>query len=321
MKALIDIDYSHLNQGEVNQDDRVDYLIKFIRELSVSYEIQSISESSWEVVDLLIVFDFRRAINENKRLKVAKILLLQMESTAYILPSFLGPKFISLTKMLIVSWCDLKLANSLVLPIPNKIEISNEWLDEERLIKYAFVGANKRPPFSSRPYKDRMKIIDYCIKNLKCFELYGKMWDTRVIRLFPFGLWDFRIKSSKYLDVWKGLLSRKEDLYKNLTFGFVFENSYCNPNYVTEKIYDCLKYSVVPIYFGHKRPNIPADIYINGRNFRTPSELFNHCNGLSKSDLNRFRMLGNKYYASLVNTSVNSDIFVKELMQIINSEK
>ena len=83
-------------------------------------------------------------------------------------------------------------------------------------------------------------------------------------------------------------------LSKFYNFFFVFENSICT-DYVTEKLFDTLKYSIIPIVVGTKDVDfsfwVPKSGYINAQDYKDPQDLANYLKELD-NDQKAF----NKYF-------------------------
>ncbi len=83
-------------------------------------------------------------------------------------------------------------------------------------------------------------------------------------------------------------------LSKFYKFFFVFENSICT-DYVTEKLFDTLKYSIIPIVVGTKDVDfsfwVPKSGYINAQDYKDPQDLANYLKELD-NDQKAF----NKYF-------------------------
>ncbi len=96
------------------------------------------------------------------------------------------------------------------------------------------------------------------------FDLYGGGWDAAQ---FP---------------SYKGKVDDKLATLAGYRFAICYENAKSIPGYITEKILDCLRAGVVPVYGG--APNIgrwiPADCYVDIGLFGTYDELYAHLKGM-----------------------------------------
>jgi hypothetical protein len=77
---------------------------------------------------------------------------------------------------------------------------------------------------------------------------------------------------------WRGPVASKNELLTRTRFSLAYENSRDLPGYITEKIFDCFRAGCVPVYIGPKEIHdyIPADCFIDGREFATTAALHAH---------------------------------------------
>lgn len=84
--------------------------------------------------------------------------------------------------------------------------------------------------------------------------------------------------------------ANKSDVYGRYSFALCYENMAMS-GYITEKIFDALFSGCVPIYWG--APNIsdfiPADCFIDRREFSTCAEAIDHCIAMPDSDREMYR--------------------------------
>jgi hypothetical protein len=98
---------------------------------------------------------------------------------------------------------------------------------------------------------------------------------------------------------WRGRVDSKIKAHTRYRFGFAFENS-AEPDYVTEKIFDCLVGGAVPVYRG--APNItdyvPSDAFVDARQFSGLDDLFAHLESMPEAQWTRMRQAGDAFIAS-----------------------
>ena len=77
---------------------------------------------------------------------------------------------------------------------------------------------------------------------------------------------------------WRGPVASKNELLTRTRFSLAYENSRDLPGYITEKLFDCFRAGCVPVYIGPKEIHdyIPADCFIDGRDFATTAGLDAH---------------------------------------------
>lgn len=151
------------------------------------------------------------------------------------------------------------------------------------------IVANKYVAHPLELYTERKKAIEWFEKNHpEDFALYGFGWD----RHYFYGCLRRLNKLEtlcKFLKprykTYKGSVKSKKETMKRYKFAICYENARDIPGYITEKIFDCFFAGCVPIYLG--APNItdhiPADTFIDKRNFRTYEELYKYIKNMSES--------------------------------------
>lgn len=99
------------------------------------------------------------------------------------------------------------------------------------------------------------------------FDLYGLGWDSS----YP---------------SYRGAVKTKREVLERYRFSICYENAREIPGYITEKIFDCFFAGNIPVYWG--APNItayvPAEAFIDKRNFDTYDELYKYLKGMSDAE-------------------------------------
>ena len=139
-------------------------------------------------------------------------------------------------------------------------------------------------------YTERIKAIRWFEQNHpEDFDLYGIGWDKYYFKGILSRLNRFdtlrKILKPRYPS-YKGSIESKKEVYKKYKFAICYENAKDIPGYITEKIFDCFFAGCVPIYWG--APNItdhiPANTFIDKRNFKTYEELYNYLKNMSDEE-------------------------------------
>ena len=112
----------------------------------------------------------------------------------------------------------------------------------------------------------------------------------------------------------------KKDILKNYKFSLCFENS-SSKNYISEKLYDCFYHKVIPIYLG--APNIheiiPKESYIDYRDFKSDSELYEYLKDLDYIEANKYLKSAHQFLISSEFKRNTCEYFVESIMDKINS--
>ena len=135
-------------------------------------------------------------------------------------------------------------------------------------------------------YSARIDIINYFEdKGDQNFHLYGNGWEK------------FNLKN------YRGKVDKKLLTLQNYKFSFAYENAHGIPGYITEKILDCFRAGVVPIYKG--APNIkewiPVDCFIDANEFASINQIEEFILNISKAE--------HDYYLTCIFNFVNSEKF------------
>lgn len=92
------------------------------------------------------------------------------------------------------------------------------------------------------------------------FDLYGVGWPSESFRS------------------WRGTTQDKLGTLSQYRFAICYENAQGYPGYLTEKIFDCFRAGVVPVYWG--APNVtdwvPAECFVDRRDFESDHALYVH---------------------------------------------
>lgn len=137
------------------------------------------------------------------------------------------------------------------------------------------VAGNKLSYHPFELYSRRVEAIRWFEQHQpEVFDLYGVGWDKPRVR-YPKPLrWLRKIKPINRLiyrtyPSYRGIIADKLALLAHYKFAICYENAQQIPDYITEKIFDCLVAGCIPIYWG--APNIsrrvPADCFIDARDF------------------------------------------------------
>jgi hypothetical protein len=118
-------------------------------------------------------------------------------------------------------------------------------------------------------YSERICAIQWFEQNYpKDFDLYGRGWDFQ-----------------KYPS-YKGAILSKKEIFQKYKFSICYENAKDFPGYITEKIFDCFIAGCIPVYYG--APNIlkhiPANTFIDKRNFKTYDELYKYIKNIPQNE-------------------------------------
>ena len=101
-----------------------------------------------------------------------------------------------------------------------------------------------------------------------------------------------------------------------------YENVKNIDSYITEKIFDCFKAGVIPIYLGPKNINkvIPADTFIDKREFASYDKLFSYISNMDKETYNEYIRRIKSYLDSdsirKFESNYSSEYFINKLVAL-----
>lgn len=128
------------------------------------------------------------------------------------------------------------------------------------------IAGNKYSYHAHELYSARKRAIEYFeTQHCEDFDLYGKGWTS-------------------YKN-YRGSIIKKIDVLTKYKFCICYENIKEIPGYITEKVFDCFRCGCVPIYWGAENVTdyIPANCFIDRRNFASEEELYQFMNNMDKT--------------------------------------
>lgn len=187
------------------------------------------------------------------------------------------------------------LPNGVLVMVPNEIVVKPTPTFEQRPLLVALVNANKRFPkhLDGDLYDERVKLIRWYERHqAQCFGLFGRGWDKpspafssaeKLIRRIH------RLRTQLYgyrpFPSYRGAIGSKFEAYGIAKFGICYENTKDVPNYVTEKIFDCMMEGCVPVYWGANNvlDYIPKGCFIDRRDFASTAQLHDSLIGMDEA--------------------------------------
>lgn len=273
-------------------------------------EISTQDQINEDDADIVIYNLYPKKIKTNNKLKI----LLALESVAVI--EKLSKKEYLDQFDLVFTCNDKHVDNKKIFKI--NFSFDSSLIDVNFSVKEKFIScfsANKLSNHVDELYSERIKAIEYFNKNYpKDFDLFGSGWNRsyifpRVYMFFRFLNINFslRIISKtlnlilKNIPIVKSFIYTKYDTYKGYTnnkfkqlkkykFSICYENLLNDNGYITEKIFDCLRVGVIPIYLGAKNINkyIPDDIYVDKSKFYSYDELNSFLQDIDKDQHQKY---------------------------------
>lgn len=194
------------------------------------------------------------------------------------------------------------LPNGVLVMVPNEIVIKPTPAFEQRPLLVALVNANKRFPreFDGDLYEERLRLIWWYESNHpKSFGLFGRGWEkpspaftvsekiSRRIKRLKTRLYGYKPFPSH-----RGAIDAKFEAYGHAKFGICYENTKDLPNYITEKIFDCMMEGCVPVYWGANNVlnYIPKNCFIDRRDFTSTAQLHDFLLGVDEVTYTQYQV-------------------------------
>lgn len=208
----------------------------------------------------------------------------------------------------ILTWNDDLINNKNFIKIYNPYELSNEeneYVDFNSKKLMVNISGNKKSSDKKELYSERLKVIKYFEKNnTDEFDLYGIGWNNNEFKNY------------------KGKVEDKINTYKNYKFALSLENMEKVNGYITEKIFDCFKAEIVPIYYGP--PNvydyIPKGCFINYSDFESVDQLVNYIRNISEDEYNKYIYKIREYKQSEEIKVFSTENFINIIYNMIKND-
>lgn len=185
---------------------------------------------------------------------------------------------------------------------PNNLEQypDNIAFDKKKLLCNVSGYKNSNNP--KELYSLRRKVIDY-FKNSSDFDFYGH------------GNWN-ELGYSNY----KGIVNNKQELYHQYKFALSIENANNIKGYITEKIIDCFRSGIVPIYYGgDSKEYIPEDCYIHIEDYLDNfAALENLLKSMSEKEWSDYVKRGNAYLCNQGNELYSLNTFERNFEHLLD---
>jgi hypothetical protein len=222
------------------------------------------------------------------------------------------------------------LANGVLVMVPNEIVVKSTPAFNERPLLVALINANKRFPkqLDGDLYEERIKLIRWYETHCpNSFALFGRGWEK------PSPAFTFAEKLARRVDRLKtqiygyrpfpshrGAINTKFEAYGHAKFGICYENTKDLPNYITEKIFDCMMEGCVPVYWGANNvlDFIPKDCFIDRRDFANTAELNDFLESMDGVTYTHFQANMARFLAGTQVTPFRAETFASCLVNAIS---
>jgi hypothetical protein len=273
------------------------YLARHLRALG--HQVNTLDMAALESFDAAIFLDHPTFLNSYyrrlRRMPGKKLYLFLLENPAHRPDNYWRWNHRAFDKVFTwnLEWVDHKKYFQLWLPV--KIPESFRINPAEKTKFCVTVVSQKYSGHRQELYSERVRGIRWFEReHPAAFDLYGLDWDriyfTGKLSRLNLLLQRIYVKCPglmrrRRFPSHRGPVPRKDAVMRQYKFAMAYENA-AFPGYVTEKIFDALFAGCVPVYLG--APNvtdyIPADTFIDRRNFRNYEELYQFLTSMSEKD-------------------------------------
>lgn len=193
-------------------------------------------------------------------------------------------------------------------------------VDGERYIKFSFPLPADYPVVADPPFLERKLLVN--ISGNKSSAEVGELYSTRVrsIRHFEqaaptdfdlYGVgWERGDADGVRFASFRGRVAHKWDVLPGYRFSLCYENQQMQ-GYVTEKLFDCLRCGVIPVYLG--APEIERTVnprcFVDRRAFADDAELLSFLRGMPESEFRDRREAARAFLASTAFTQHLNEAF------------
>ena len=119
----------------------------------------------------------------------------------------------------------------------------------------------------------------------------------------------------------RGCVGNKTETIKNYRFCICYENTN-TPGYVTEKIFDCFRAGIVPVYLGasNVEKTIPTDCFVDRREFSDHESLYQFLKAMDKDTYNGYLERIRAYLKSEMGYVYTPEYFVEAFIKAVTKE-
>jgi len=176
-------------------------------------------------------------------------------------------------------------------------------------------------------YPERVKAVRWFEQNApQDFDLYGVGWDMPVVRDGLIGKFERRfwralgrLVTLRPFPSYRGRVAHKHDVLTRTRFAICYENVCDLPGYITEKIFDCFFSGCVPVYWGASNitVHIPADCFIDRRQFRDTEGVYNFLKRISEQEFRGYQLRIAAFLQSDAAYPFSSEFFAETIVTTI----
>mgnify|MGYP005992641157 CR=1 FL=1 len=339
----VDFPYRNNKLFEKGRDLDIYYCLKEIFNFN-GFEVGTNDLMKESDSDIVFYLDYRSDFIDSRCFKV----LIAMESNAVIAKTF--DKSYTDKFDLVFTFLDKIVDNKRIFKINYSFNLENEvgisFPDKTKFL--CNFSSNKFSNHKNELYSRRIEAIEY-YENLEenIFDLYGFGWDKSypfpliynlVKRLHRFKLTRAFVKIFNKIPLkinpilktykcYKGPVNDKWEDLKRYEYCMCYENVSGVNGYITEKIFDCFKNGVVPIYLGPDNIEeiIPKEAFIDRRIYTSEEQVFNYITKIDEFKyqkyINAAKRFLNSDAANSFNSSITAEYISRKIITTCSNQK
>lgn len=289
------------------RDDRNDMLIYFKKEVLKKWYTVT-TKNNWNQNNIYIYRNYTKKIKTNP--KNSYIIIREPDC---VIPNNKYAYWLNMRK--IFTWNDNLVDHNKIFKL-NFCQKKINNVNRNTWEKFCcLISSNKFSFHKNELYSERRKAIKFFEKNYKEeFDLYWTRWnklfipfktnlkhifkkDFSILKIFQYVyiiLFENNFKSYKWT------VDSKYKTLQKYKFAICYENQLGYNWYITEKIWDCFFSWCIPIYLWAKNIEkyIPKNCFIDKRDFKSYTELYNHLKQLNNKDISNIKENIKKYINS-----------------------
>lgn len=164
------------------------------------------------------------------------------------------------------------------------------------------ISANKHSTYKGELYSERERSYSYFEKECpQEFDFYGNLWEGTIHPCY------------------RGTVKSKTETFQKYKFALCFENTSDIPDYVSEKIFDCICSGIVPIYAG--APNIrdflSEDCFIDYFSFGSLDELKKYLTDMDEQTYQKYVNAGKRILYSDLPQRFSMEQYVTDIIEAV----
>ncbi len=201
-------------------------------------------------------------------------------------------------------------------------------VDGERYHKYFFPLPEHYPVVADLPFPERKLLVN--VSGNKSSEEPGELYSVRVrsIRFMEraaaadfdlYGIgWERGDAAGRSFPAYRGVVADKWDVLPRYRFALCYENQQME-GYVTEKLFDCLRCGVIPVYLGD--PGIGSVVdprcFIDRRRFAGDEELLACLRDMRETEFRERRQVARVFLGTAAFTRHSSAAFADTVCRVL----